>query len=303
MRQAGVIPWRSVGPNVEVLLVTSRTTGHWVVPKGMIEDELGPAGSAEEEAWEEAGAYGELHPVPVGAYRYEKYGLVHEVTLFSLRVDELRRDYPEADERERVWVPLSRAAAEVGPEDLARLFDELDEAILCRRPPLPIRWVGDVVKDGPQVGVCSLPGERPASLADDLAALRATGVTHLLCLVQSDELRLLEPPETIEERDQTVVDAGLTFLHLPVEDFTAPSLPQLAEALAFVEQGIAADGKVVVHCWAGLGRAGTVLACWLVSRGMRADDAIVTTRWVRPGAIQSSVQEAQIRRFGDAAKP
>jgi 8-oxo-dGTP pyrophosphatase MutT (NUDIX family) len=118
--QAGVIPWR-VGPEgLEILLVTSRTTGGWVVPKGSIEPELGPAESAVREGWEEAGVRGELFEQVVGRFRYAKYGRRYVVALYPLRVTEVLEEWPEMGARERAWRTQAEAIAAVENSDLAR---------------------------------------------------------------------------------------------------------------------------------------------------------------------------------------
>ncbi|MEO0600556.1 MAG: NUDIX domain-containing protein [Myxococcota bacterium] len=294
-QQAGVVAWRSQMGRIEVLLVTSRSSGRWIVPKGEIEAHLGRLGSAVEEAWEEGGVRGDGDPRELGGYLYTKWDRETRVGLYALRVTSVHRAWPEAAERSRAWVPLRDAAGRVGEPGLAEFFGELDPRMLTRRPPLGVSWLPEELGHG-RVGVCSLPGERVQSLDEDLETLRGLGTTHLLCLVEDAELAFLDPVETTESRAEAVGRAGLAYLHLPVEDFTAPNPGQIDRALAFADAAVHDGGAVVFHCWAGLGRAGTVLACWLVGQGHSVADAIATTRWVRPGAIQSTSQEACVQQ-------
>lgn len=290
-----MVAWRHRHGTREILLVTSRRTGRWVVPKGMVEAHLGVARSAQVEAWEEGGVRGELSERPVGSYRYEKWGRSCRVVLFAMRVTEVADDWPEASERDRAWVPLDAAAARVGQPNLARCLDALRLPV---EPRFPVSWVPDEVLVGPgRLGVCSIPGDSDAGVAADLRDLAEVGVTHLVCLVEASELAWLQPPERPGDRAASVAAAGMAYLHAPIEDFSVPDPEQLARILRFVEEGRASDGSVVLHCWAGLGRSGTLLACALVRQGMSARDAVVTTRWIRPGAIQSEVQEALIDRY------
>lgn len=111
--QCGALCWRENGPDVEILLVTSRDTGRWVIPKGwpMVGKTLAEA--AAQEAWEEAGIRGVIHPVPIGSYRYTKpeQGVELEVVVFSLSVTRAATKFPESKQRRRTWLSLEKAAA------------------------------------------------------------------------------------------------------------------------------------------------------------------------------------------------
>jgi atypical dual specificity phosphatase len=93
---------------------------------------------------------------------------------------------------------------------------------------------------------------------------------------------------------------GLTEVHLPVADFTPPTLAQLERGVAAIEQAVARGDRVAVHCGAGLGRTGTLLACYLVARGAGADEAIARIRAVRPGSVETPEQEAAVSEFARA---
>jgi len=88
---------------------------------------------------------------------------------------------------------------------------------------------------------------------------------------------------------------GLTELHLPVADFTPPSPAQLDRGAA----AIAAGERVAVHCGAGKGRAGTLLACYLVYQGFAAGTAIARVRAVRPGSVETRAQAAAVKAYQD----
>lgn len=131
VEQYGALCYRERAQKIEILLITSRGTGRWIVPKGWPVKGQTPAGSAAVEAFEEAGVEGRAKPVCIGIYPYVK-GLddasdrVMRVALYPLQVRKLRRKYPESQQRKRRWFSRKRAAEMVDePElkDILRSFD------------------------------------------------------------------------------------------------------------------------------------------------------------------------------------
>ena len=89
-------------------------------------------------------------------------------------------------------------------------------------------------------------------------------------------------------------------LFVPVRDFTPPDQAQIQRMIDFIdEQAVRNDRPVVVSCYAGIGRTGTVLACYLVTRGFEPADAINEVRRLRPGSIQTPEQEAAVREYAE----
>lgn len=90
---------------------------------------------------------------------------------------------------------------------------------------------------------------------------------------------------------------GFVEVHLPVPDFTPPSVPQLDEGVAAILLATAAGRRVAVHCGGGLGRTGTLLACYLVHQGLTAEAAIARIRTVRPGSVETPGQVAAVAAY------
>jgi 8-oxo-dGTP pyrophosphatase MutT (NUDIX family) len=122
--QFAALPWRRAATGqVEVLLITSRETRRWVIPKGWPIKGKTSAKSAAREAFEEAGVRGKLNKSAVGAYVYDKrlkngrLQRVH-VTVFSLEVAEEAEVFPEAAQREKLWAAPAEAARVVDEPEL-----------------------------------------------------------------------------------------------------------------------------------------------------------------------------------------
>jgi 8-oxo-dGTP pyrophosphatase MutT (NUDIX family) len=127
-RQYGALPFR-VGADgkISIMLVTTRGTGRWIVPKGWPIANLRPRDVAAREAYEEAGLVGEmLGKKAVGRFTYEKSGGGHarrcEVKLFAMRIHHQLPDWPERVQRETRWFAPEAAAAVVEEAALASLL-------------------------------------------------------------------------------------------------------------------------------------------------------------------------------------
>lgn len=116
----------------------------------------------------------------------------------------------------------------------------------------------------------------------DLDALRSRGIALLVSLTTPPV-----DPSALRRR-------GIDGLHLPVEDFRPPTLDQQRAFVAEVRARVLRGERVAVHCAAGLGRTGTMLATWLVAKGYSPAGAIDTIRTLRPGSIETEQQEASV---------
>jgi len=101
-----------------------------------------------------------------------------------------------------------------------------------------------------------------------------------------------------EEALEYILPAEMKYLHINSNDMGVPEFDDLVYSVDFIHQRITNDEPVMVHCLAGLGRTGTILACYLIKyEDMTADDAIEKVRRERHGSIQSFSQEEIIFRF------
>lgn len=128
--QVAALPVRRPGGGgLEVLLVTSRDTGRWVVPKGWPWRKVADHEAAAGEAWEEAGVRGRISSEVIGTFTYlkrrnSKSHLV-SVSVFVLEVVEEAGDWPEIKQRRRQWFAPDEAAGLVDEPDLKQLLQSL----------------------------------------------------------------------------------------------------------------------------------------------------------------------------------
>lgn len=132
LRQVAVLPYRrrtceNGETGLEIMLVTSRETRRWVIPKGNIDLGMTPHGAALSEAFEEAGVRGRSRDAVIGRYRYHKYrGAKHwevaEVDVFAMEVTQEFDEWQEMHERKRKWFRQAKAATRVNEKELQQLI-------------------------------------------------------------------------------------------------------------------------------------------------------------------------------------
>ncbi len=118
-----------------MLLITSRRTGRWVIPKGWPMGGETPGDAALQEAWEEAGVIGRLTSNAIGVYSYVKQGdqdqLPCIVAVFPIKVKRLEEKFPEFRERRRKWFTLKKAATRVMEPELRHILTTFDHKQLA----------------------------------------------------------------------------------------------------------------------------------------------------------------------------
>ena len=134
-----------------------------------------------------------------------------------------------------------------------------------------------------------LAGSQGPASVDDLSFLYHQGVRAVV---------------RMEERT-IAADSGNSFdlvdMFEPVPDFTPPELDQIQRMIEFIDQQTAEQRPVVVSCYAGIGRTGTVLACYLVHRGATPEGAINRIRELRQGSVQTPEQETAVYGYAEWA--
>jgi 8-oxo-dGTP pyrophosphatase MutT (NUDIX family) len=130
-QQVAALPWRVGEHGVEILLVTTRTTKRWLIPKGWTMDGKADYEAAAIEAYEEAGVRGDVETTPLGDYGYLKLlrsGKAKHVTVqvYGLRVETELDDWPECHERQRQWFAKSHALAVIGEPELLPVVAAFD---------------------------------------------------------------------------------------------------------------------------------------------------------------------------------
>lgn len=134
--QFGALCYRIRDDKPQVLLVTSRNSRRWIIPKGWPMDGETPAEAALTEAQEEAGVEGKASNICLGLFTYTKImdgdddDLPCAVSVFPVKVKRLHADYPEMRERERKWFSLKKAAARVREPELREIINNFNPQIL-----------------------------------------------------------------------------------------------------------------------------------------------------------------------------
>ncbi|MCU0831703.1 MAG: NUDIX hydrolase [Rhizobiaceae bacterium] len=125
--QVAALPWKRAQGRLRIMLITSRGTGRWVLPKGWMNGDEDPADAALREAHEEAGVIGEVTRVGLGFYTYDKRldggpSVKCRVRVYPIKVTRQARAFKEAGERLIQWFDAEAAADAVKERELAELI-------------------------------------------------------------------------------------------------------------------------------------------------------------------------------------
>lgn len=147
-------------------------------------------------------------------------------------------------------------------------------------PPHRFDWI-----ERPYLAAMARPGG-----ADELAWLRAQGIQVVITLTESPLPR------------HWVNDTGMMAVHVPVADLAAPSMEQIELCLSTIRRAKEQSLGAAVHCAAGIGRTGTVLAAWFVDQGLTAAQAIDRVRTMRPGSVETPEQTRAVHDFAGSKR-
>ncbi len=136
--QVAALPWRQTENGIEILLVTTRTTKRWLIPKGWTMEGKADFEAAAIEAFEEAGVRGVVEPLPIGQFGYLKTlqsGKPRhvKVDVFAIEVEQELDEWPERHERERRWYAMPEAIKRVEEPELVPVLQEFERRSLSNR--------------------------------------------------------------------------------------------------------------------------------------------------------------------------
>ncbi|MGK0433344.1 MAG: protein-tyrosine phosphatase/nicotinamidase-related amidase [Planctomycetota bacterium] len=161
---------------------------------------------------------------------------------------------------------------------------------------LRVDWLEhDAVSEG-RIGLSILPGRKDwkRRIGEDLKDLEKDGIGSVMCLVPGGELAQYGVSDLLD----AYKSRGFQVCHLGFVDQMAASIEDMDRAVDWLDDQVASNKSVLIHCVGGLGRSGMAAACWLVRRGLSAERALEVVRTARgPRAVETRVQEALVAEY------
>ena len=133
-----------------------------------------------------------------------------------------------------------------------------------------------------------IAGHSAPSSIEDLEYLRNKGIRALI--------RMAEPCEA-QVTSKQIKKLGLTDYHEPVVDFTAPTQSQIDKMIAYANDSIMKGKPVGVSCWAGIGRTGTVLICYLINKCYGVEEAVEEIKHKRGATVERDEQRLAVYAY------
>ncbi|MGQ9596784.1 MAG: protein-tyrosine phosphatase family protein [Thermoproteota archaeon] len=133
---------------------------------------------------------------------------------------------------------------------------------------------------------------------DDVESWKKMGVKAVLVLAESHEIARYW--RNSDNYFNVLSNNGLEFLHSPIKDFYAPNLGQLEELVEWIDTKVSSGKPVLVHCHAGIGRTGTIIAAYLIKKGYDIPQAVREVRRKIPLALEVNSQVSALYEYYEA---
>ncbi|SDH79008.1 Dual specificity phosphatase, catalytic domain [Actinokineospora alba] len=142
-----------------------------------------------------------------------------------------------------------------------------------------------IAVDGP--GHLSTMAKPSGRLADELNSLVDAGIEILVCAMPEDERELAG----LDREAELAVGAGLTFVAIPITDFSVPDHAEVRPALVGLADRLSAGANIAVHCWGGIGRSSLLAAAILVLTGVTAENAWARVESARGRPVPETAEQ------------